>query len=251
MESKTHTHGNLEFTRTLTHTKWRCAGNSSVVNPKLMLGEKHRWYLPEFTLLWAKSWLPFTCAAICTIPNVTTTNTTAANPRLLVPAYRTKNITQCWTEFCIKSRYSSPVFHFHFHQQGQQDLLAGEAKGEAAPKCAQGPISITPGAVSGELTPSCRVCVAAWAKHTGSGLSCYSGKLILCRYTQIRSSCNYFFGLLHSGHFTGTSVSSGPSRRKKCCFAGFFFKSPSLLLPDTYFCMRQGKKERESPACTA
>lgn len=74
------------------------------------------------------------------LPNVTTTNARAANPLLLVPAYRTaKSIAQCWTQFCIKSRHSSPVSPFHFHQQGQQDLLAGAAKGAAAPEGAQGP----------------------------------------------------------------------------------------------------------------
>lgn len=108
MESKTHTHVNLEFLHALMHIKWGWVGKSSVVNPKLMSEEKNRWYLLEFTVSGHHCLLPV--QPFTAHPNVATTNTTATNLWLLVPAYRTaKSITQCWTEFRMKSRIGIPI----------------------------------------------------------------------------------------------------------------------------------------------
>lgn len=190
------------------------------------------------------------------LPNVTTTNARAANPLLLVPAYRTaKSIAQCWTQFCIKSRHSSPVSPFHFHQQGQQDLLAGAAKGAAAPEGAQGPSQPGWGHTRGCFRRADPQLQSVWqpGQTHRARAQLLHGKLILCRYTQTSSSCSYFFGLLYSRHFTGTSVSLGPSWRKKCCFGGFgfllfFFFITTLTYPRHILVHEVGKEGREIPA---
>lgn len=221
------------------HAKWEWVGISSVVNPK---------YNPDGG---KAQMIPF---RVCF--SVTTTNTTAANP-WLVPAYRTaKCITKCWTEFCMKSRHSSPVSLFYlflFISRVSKSSWQGQPGEQLPQRVPKGPSQPGWGTHQGlfqERWPPTAESVAAWAKHTGPRLSCYSAKLILCRYTQTSSSCSSFFGLLYSRHFTGTSVSLGPSRRKKCCFGVLFFKITTLSYPRHTLLHEAGKEGRESPACT-
>ena len=140
-----------------------------------------------------------------------------------------RGTTQCWTEPHIRIRF--------FPSRITQPSWRG-ATGASTPEGAQVPVSIaacpgsTPGAFSGQLSPTpAAECVAARAKHTGPGLNCYSGKLIMSRFGCVCASCSYSFGLPYSSHFPGTSVSLGPNQRKKGCFGWVFFLIATLIYP--------------------
>lgn len=204
----------------------------------ILMEEKHRWYRSEFAFLW-----PLLTQQQQILGLFQHTELQNASQSAELSSVWKAGIPLLFLSF-ISSFFISRVSKTSWQGQPGEQLPQRVPKGPSQPGWGrhQGLFQ--------ERWPPAAVCVAAWAKHTGPRLSCYSAKLILCRYTQTSSSCSSFFGLLYSRHFTGTSVSLGPSRRKKCCFGVLFFKITTLSYPRHTLLHEAGKEGRESPACT-
>lgn len=238
MGVKAHAQINLKFPHTLMYTKWRWAGNSSVVKPKLIFEGKQ---MIPFKAYFAVSQVTtrFTLEDFCTTPKCDQAVLTQSSK-----SFATCPSVNSWTKhhtLLSWAPYKKQVFPLMFFPSIFTSRIGQPSgKGSQGSSCLSGcPRAHLHPSLSREHfrranpSPSSRVCVAAWAKHTGPGLNCYWGKFILSRFGCVRRSCSHSFGLPYSSRFPGTSVSLGSSQRQKGCFVVdfFFFLITTLTYP--------------------
>lgn len=179
------------------------------------------------------------------VPNVTTTNRTAADLWLLVPAYRTaKSITLCWTEFCMKNRYSSPVslfYIFHFYQQGQPRAhLHHSLPGEHTRGCFR------------RADPQLQsLCGSLGQTHRSTAqLPHRQINFVQVHPNQFKLQFLLWIALEQTFH-RSICLLGGPAEGRNVAVVFYFLKSPPSLILDTHFCMRQGKKEGKAQPAQA